>query len=77
MNTYTTSTSTIAPINRLTTGGTPTILQRVSGLMNWKSMAIIIGVLLLILFAYYTYKQYSKCNSDIFLLIAYLEPIPQ
>jgi thiol-disulfide isomerase/thioredoxin len=66
MNTYTTSAATIAPINGLTKGGTPTILQRVSGLMNWKSMAIIIGVLLLILFAYYTYKQYSKSTTTFY-----------
>ena len=62
--------STIKPViptsglNVLKTGGTPSMMQRVSGFMNWKTMAIVIGFLLLILFAYYTYKQYSDTKTS-------------
>jgi thiol-disulfide isomerase/thioredoxin len=63
MNTSNFSTKTINPVssglNVLKTGGTPSFMQRISGLMNWKAAAIIIFGLLLVLFAYYTYKQYA------------------
>ena len=62
MNNY----QTINPITHtsgFTTGGTPSMLQRVSGFMNWQTMAIIVGVLLLILFSYYTYKQYADTKT--------------
>jgi thiol-disulfide isomerase/thioredoxin len=64
MNTHTTS--AIAPINRFTAGGTPTILQRVTAFINLKSLAIFIIVLILCLFAYYTYKQYSKSTTTFY-----------
>ena len=56
--------STIKPIGTnglsvLKTGGTPTIIQQLKGLLNWKvGVGIIIGLVLVFL-AYYTYKQYA------------------
>ena len=54
-------TSTISPVgsglNVLKTGGTPSLIQRI---LNWKVAAIVIFGLLIVLFAYYTYKQYSN-----------------
>jgi thiol-disulfide isomerase/thioredoxin len=50
-------------LNVLKSGGSPTIMQRVSGLMNFKTIAIVIAVLLFIVFAYYTYKQYSDTKT--------------
>lgn len=53
--------STIRPVGQglnLNTGGAQPLMQRISGLFNWKVAAIIIIGLLLVLFAYYTYKQY-------------------
>jgi len=63
MNNY----QTIKPITHMsgfTTGGTPSMLQRVSGFMNWQTMAIVVGVLLLILLSYYTYKQYADTKTS-------------
>jgi len=58
------NTPTINPVgtglNVLKTGGTPSLTQRISGYLNWKVGAILIIILLLVLFAYYTYKQYSE-----------------
>lgn len=63
-----TPTSTINPVgsglNVLKTGGTPSLIQRFSGFMNWKVAAIIIIGLLLIVFAYYTYKQYADGKTS-------------
>lgn len=39
-------------------GGQPTVTQRLSALFTWQTIAIIIVVLTLCIFAYYTYKQY-------------------
>jgi hypothetical protein len=47
----------------LKTGGTPSITQRISGFMNLKTIAIIVGVILLLFLAYYTYKQYSDSKT--------------
>ena len=62
------NTSTIRPVasnfNMLKTGGTPSIMQRVSGLMNWKTLAIIVGILFLIIVAYYTYKHYADTKTS-------------
>jgi thiol-disulfide isomerase/thioredoxin len=62
--------NTIAPItkganfNVLKTGGTPSVMQRISGFLNWKTIAVIIIVLLLLIFGYYTYKQYSDNKTS-------------
>ena len=68
MNSFSTKTSTISPIgsglNVLKTGGTLTMMQRLSSLMNWKVIAIIIVAILLIIFAYYTYKQYVDTKTS-------------
>lgn len=63
------SPQTIKPINGaglniLRTGGTPTFTQRIMNFMNWKVAAIIIVGLLLIIFAYYTYKQYVDTKTS-------------
>lgn len=42
----------------LKTGGQPTFVQRFSGFFTWQTIAIIVVVLLLCIFAYYTYKGY-------------------
>ena len=54
----------ISGLNVLKTGGTPSMMQRVTGFMNWKFFAIGIGFVLLIIFAYYTYKQYSDTKTS-------------
>lgn len=63
------NTSTIKPINMnglnvLKTGGNSSIMQRVSSFMNWKTIAIIIAILLLIIVSYYTYKHYSNTKTS-------------
>jgi thiol-disulfide isomerase/thioredoxin len=46
-------------LNVLKTGGTLNLVQRLKGLLNWKvGVGIVIGLILIIV-AYYTYKQYS------------------
>ncbi len=46
-------------LNVLKTGGTLNFVQRLKGLLNWKvGVGIVIGLILIIV-AYYTYKQYS------------------
>ena len=56
--------STINPVNSgfnvLKTGGTTSFLQRITGFMNLKVAAIIIFGLLMVLFTYYIYKQYTN-----------------
>lgn len=52
-------------INILKTGGnTSSIIQTLSGFINWKTIAIIIGVILLCVFAYYTYKHYVDTKTS-------------
>jgi thiol-disulfide isomerase/thioredoxin len=48
----------------LKTGGTPSLMQRVSGLINWQTMAIVVVVLCLALVGYYTYKQYADSKTN-------------
>jgi thiol-disulfide isomerase/thioredoxin len=68
MNTSIFSTKTINPVgsglNVIKSGGTPSFMQRISGFMNWKVAAIIIFGLLIVLFAYYTYKQYADGKTS-------------
>jgi thiol-disulfide isomerase/thioredoxin len=47
-------------------GGTPSMMQRISGLMTWQTIAIIIVILLLSMFAYYTYKQYADSKTNFY-----------
>jgi len=47
-------------LNVLKTGGTPSIMQRITGFMNWKVAALILFGLAVIIFAYFTYKQYAN-----------------
>jgi len=59
--------STINPVRphmtNFKTGGTPSVLQRITGLMNWKTAVLLIGILVLAMFAYYTYKSYSSTKT--------------
>lgn len=43
------------------TGGN---IMNIQSYMNWKNVAIIIGIVLLIIIAYYTYKHYSDTKSS-------------
>ena len=49
-----------ASMEILKRGGQPTIAQRFSSFFTWQTVAIIIFIIILCLFAYYTYKQYAK-----------------
>ena len=55
---------TTTGLNVLRTGGQPSLMQRVSGFMTWQTIAIIVVVLLLCVFAYYTYKQYVDTKTS-------------
>lgn len=58
--------STIRPVSsglHFTKGGTSSFTQRIADFMNWKVAAIIVVVLLLIVFAYFTYKQYADSQT--------------
>ena len=48
-------------------GGTPSIMQRASGLMNFKTIGMVVVAVLLILFAYYTYKHYADKTATLML----------
>jgi thiol-disulfide isomerase/thioredoxin len=50
-------------IEVLKTGGTLTIMQRISNLMNWKVGLIILFVFAGLLFAHYAYKQYANSKT--------------
>ena len=56
--------STIRPVgsglSMLKVGGTPSIMQQIRDFINWKVAIIILAGILLVLFAYYTYKQYAN-----------------
>lgn len=54
--------STIKPIGLsvLKTGGTPTLVQRIKGLMNWKVGVCVVIAILLVVIGYYTYKEYAN-----------------
>ena len=61
--------STIRPItpnglNVLKTGGTSSMMQKLTEFMNWKTYAIIAVIILLVIFAYYTYKQYVSSKTS-------------
>ena len=58
-NTITTPTG----LSVLKTGGQPSLMQRITGFMSWQTIAIIVVVLLLCVFAYYTYKQYTDTKT--------------
>jgi thiol-disulfide isomerase/thioredoxin len=62
MNVYSTNRQ-MPGLSILKTGGTPTVTQKISEFMNWKVISIIILGLLLIIVAYYTYKQYVNRNT--------------
>ncbi len=47
-------------LNMLKTGGTLSIIQRISGYMNWKTIGIIMFCLMLVVVSYFMYKQYSN-----------------
>jgi thiol-disulfide isomerase/thioredoxin len=51
-------------VNVFKAGGIPTFSQRGSSFMNWKVGAIVIIGLLLVIFAYYTYKQYANGKTS-------------
>lgn len=53
-----------AGLNVLRTGGTSTFSQRIINFMNLKVVAVIIIGLLLVLFAYYMYKQYAETKTS-------------
>lgn len=62
--------STIKPVsppmgnfNVLKTGGDPSLMQRVGDFMNFKTMAIVIVVIVLIISGYYAYKHYSDSKT--------------
>ena len=69
-NSFSIKTPTINPVgsglNVIKTGGTSSILQRIGSFMNWKVVAIIIFGMVVILFAYYTYKQYANENTTFY-----------
>lgn len=48
----------------LKTGGQTSIMQRITGFMTWQTIAIIIVVIFLSIFAYYTYKQYVDTKTS-------------
>jgi thiol-disulfide isomerase/thioredoxin len=61
--------STIKPVTSnfsvLKTGGTTSFVQKIGGYFtNWKVIAMIVVGLLLVLFAYYTYKQYADSKTS-------------
>jgi len=53
-----------AGLNVIKAGSSTSLIQRISGFMNWKVVAIIIFGLLIVLFAYYTYKQYADGKTS-------------
>jgi hypothetical protein len=50
--------------NNILKMGTPSLIQRISGFINLKTVAIIIFGLCLIIFAYYTYKQFANTKTS-------------
>lgn len=64
MNSVYQKTSTIAPINSSSKGGSTTIINGLSSFFTWKIIAMIIISLLLFSFAYYVYKNYAETNTS-------------
>ena len=58
--------SSINPVglNVLKTGGSPSLMQRLSGFINYKVAAIIFVSLILIIAAYFVYNQYSSGKTS-------------
>jgi thiol-disulfide isomerase/thioredoxin len=60
--------STIRPVSGnlsvLKTGGTPTMMQRISNFLNWKVAVFVLVALLLVIIAYYTYKHYADSKTS-------------
>lgn len=54
-------------LNVLKTGGSLTLAQRfketMQGIMSWKIAAFIVFAIILVVFAYYTYKQYAVSKT--------------
>lgn len=50
----------------LKTGGTSSIMQRISGITTWQSFAIIAIIVCLIIVAYYTYKHYADSKTNFY-----------
>lgn len=44
-------------------GGSPTLVQKLYGFMNWKTGAIVLVSLLFVVLGYYTYKQYANSKT--------------
>jgi thiol-disulfide isomerase/thioredoxin len=44
-------------------GGSPTIIQKLTGLLHWKTLAIVIGIICLLVAGYYTYKYYANSKT--------------
>lgn len=45
-------------------GGSPTLVQKLYGFMNWKTGAIVLVSLLFVVLGYYTYKQYANNKTS-------------
>jgi len=59
--------STIKPVttmNGFAVGGNPTIMQRVNGLLNFKTISIIVLIVVAVVSAYYTYKHYANTKTS-------------
>lgn len=54
----------VTPI--LKTGGTPSVLQKLSGFMTWQTIAIVAVSLVLIIVGYFTYKQYADSKTNFY-----------
>lgn len=64
---YPIKSSTFTPstgLSVLKTGGQSSTMQRITGFMTWQTIAIIIVVIFLSIFAYYTYKQYVETKTS-------------
>lgn len=61
MNTYSQQSMGGAGFSVLKSNGNPSLMQR---LMNWKVIALFIVGLLLVIFAYYTYKHYIDTKTS-------------
>lgn len=46
--------------SNLNLGGSPSIMQRMSGIINLKTIGIVAFIILLIIISYYTYKNYTN-----------------
>jgi thiol-disulfide isomerase/thioredoxin len=60
-----TSYNTIRPLPNITKiGGTPSTMQRISEFMTWKTIAIIVVILILSIIGYYTYTQFVDSQTS-------------